>query len=210
MKPILTVLSIAALLCTASVHAELYKSVGPDGKVTYSDTPPAAASVEKKLETGSGKTIDAGLPYELAQAVKHSPVTLYTTSACSACDDGRKLLGDRGVPFAEKTVRSNDDIQRLKQAGGDMQLPFLVIGRSTQQGFEAGAWNNGLAAAGYPETSTLPKNYRRPPAEPAAPTVAVTPPQTRQDSAAQQPNAPTAAPTAPATATGNAPPGFRF
>src|SRR5438093_1245155 len=113
------------LLCAASADAQLYKSIGPDGKVTYSDTPPPAAARVEKKSAAAGDSTDVNLPYELAQAAKGNPVTLYTTAECAPCDDGRRLLNSRGIPFNEKTVSGNEDIARLRQAGGEPQLPFL-------------------------------------------------------------------------------------
>src|SRR5258706_11480021 len=119
MKRTLPWLSIAVFLFATSAHAQLYKWVGEDGKVTYSDTPPpkTAKKVERK-SLGGGGTDTSDFPFELAEAVKANPVTLYTTTKCVPCDDGRKLLQGRGVPFSEKTVNSNADAERLKQVGG--------------------------------------------------------------------------------------------
>jgi len=164
MKLAASMLSIAGLatclLATTSVYAQLYKSIGPNGKITYSDTPPKSGTVIDKASLANYSDSDVSeLPYELAQAKKDSPVTLYTSSKCIPCDDGRKLLNTRGVPFSEKTVSSNDDIARLKEVGGETQLPLLLIGRSKESGFEAGAWNAALSAAGYPPNNQLPKSY---------------------------------------------------
>lgn len=196
----------ALLLASFSAQAQLYKWVGPDGKVTYSDTPPpkTATRVEQKSVDGGG--IDTGnLPYELAQATKNHPVTLYTGANCVPCDDGRSFLKKRGIPFREKTVTTSDDLTRLKQAGGDGQLPVMFVGRNKQSGFANDAWNNALTVAGYPQSNQLPSNYRYAAAEPAAPK-----PQAAE--AAKPEAAPQAAatPAAPAAPAGNAPPGFRF
>ncbi len=208
MKRALQFWPLSLLLCAAGAQAQLYKWVGPDGKVTYSDTspPPTAKQVETKSASGGG--IDgADLPYELSEAVRGNPVTLYTMANCAACDEGRTLLNTRGIPFTEKTVKSNDDIAQLKQASGDSQLPFLMVGRNKQQGFEAGAWNNLLTVGGYPESNKLPKTYRNPQAASAAPQAEMR----KQDKPATNGNN-TAAPRSEAlpSAIGNAPPGFRF
>ncbi|OWW20000.1 hypothetical protein AYR66_11305 [Noviherbaspirillum denitrificans] len=84
-------------------------------------------------------------------------------------------------------------------------MPLLVVGNFRERAFEAGAWNNVLTTAGYPETSKLPKSYRNPPATAAAPPTV----------SEKRPPANTPAAARPATsdlppATGNAPPGFRF
>ncbi|MGS0740719.1 DUF4124 domain-containing protein, partial [Glaciimonas sp. GG7] len=118
MKLAASLLSIAGLvvclLATPSGQAALYKSVGPNGQVTYSDIPPESGKiVEKKSLTTSNESDTSGLPYLLAQAKKNSPVTLYTSAVCIPCDDGRQLLNRRGIPFSEKTVNNNEDIARV-------------------------------------------------------------------------------------------------
>jgi glutaredoxin len=210
MKYVLQTCSVLLLLCAATAHAQLYKWVGPDGKVTYSDTPPpkTASRVETKA-LGSGGISTSDFPFELAEAVRNAPVTLYTSRNCIPCDDGRKLLSERGIPFSEKTISSNEDLAQFKQAGGEAQLPMLLVGRARERGFEPGAWNSALSAAGYPESNKLPKTYRNPPAEAAAP--APKPATARQESGesgnktVDKPGA-----TALPPAIGNAPPGFRF
>ncbi|MNR83681.1 hypothetical protein D3C72_144630 [compost metagenome] len=192
------------LLLTGHAHAQLYKWVGQDGKVTYSDTPPPSSAKKVEEKTISATTVASNLPFELASAIKAAPVTLYTTSKCSGCDSGRALLNARGIPYTEKTVNTNEDLLRLQQAGGDKQLPFLTVGRSKQSGFEAEAWNSMLSAAAYPENSQLPATYRNPAAQPAAPkkTVEAKPAPTNSTSSE------TSSDRLPAA--GNAPPGFQF
>ena len=38
------------------------------------------------------------------------------------------MLSARGVPFTEKTVTSNEDVEALKRLGGTSSVPFLTIG----------------------------------------------------------------------------------
>lgn len=208
MKRVLQACSVLLLLCAASAHAQLYKWVGPDGKVTYSDTPPPKSAARVETKSSASATADTtGLPYEVAQAVKNHPVTLYTTDDCSACNEGRTLLSGRGVPFVEKTVTSNEDAAELRKAGGDGKLPFLTIGRSKERNFDPSAWNAALTAAGYPETSKLPKTYRNPKVVAAA-----TAPRAVKQAAEEKDSRMIAEPAATELppATGNAPPGFRF
>jgi glutaredoxin len=193
------------LLCAASAHAQLFKWVGPDGKITYSDTPPPPSV--KQVETkalGGGDSSGVDLPYEVAEAVKNNPVILYTTAKCIPCDEGRKMLTARGIPFAEKTVTSNDDIAHLRQIGGTTSMPLLIVGRNKQQGFEAGIWGAALTAASYPDTSKLPGTYRNPPPEAAVP---LAKPVAGKPAGSEQP-ASRFGDVPPAI--GNAPPGFRF
>ncbi|WP_230411233.1 glutaredoxin family protein [Collimonas humicola] len=190
------------LMLAASAQAQLYKSTGPDGKVTYSDTPPASGNVvQKKIAGGAGDDTD-GLPYELAQAVKNHAVTLYSSDKCIPCDDGRKMLKERGIPFSEKTVKTNEDIAALRKVANDNQLPVLMIGRDKQSGFSGASWGAALTAAGYPETSRLPATYRNAAPVAAAPSAG---PAGKTTAPAAASNNGDVAPAA-----GNAPPGFRF
>lgn len=200
--------SLVILSCAMTAQAQMYKWVGPDGKVTYSDAPPPSSvkQVEmKSLSVGGPST--AGLPYELAEAVKNSPVKLYTMAKCLSCDDGRKLLNTRGIPFTEKTVSTNQDIEQLRQISSSDKLPLLIIGRNKESGYSVSNWNTALTSAGYPESNQLPQNYRNGNTEPAAPV-------SKSTTENQSPKTDSAAPQVPGIpsmpAAGNAPPGFRF
>lgn len=209
MKRSLLLPALALLLCGTQAQAQLYKWVGPDGKINYTDTPPPASvkQVEKKSNLGGGPNY-ADLPYELAEVSKNQPVTLYSSAKCSPCDDGRKLLNTRGIPFAEKTVTSNEDIEQLKQVSGEAQLPVLIVGRNKQAGFLSSAWSAALTAAGYPESSKLPKNFSNGPAEPAVPPKPLAAKSDKQEGNGNTPARSPSTDLPPAT--GNAPPGFRF
>jgi glutaredoxin len=191
--------------CVGSVQAQLYKWVAPDGTVSYSDKAPPStvAKVEKKSYT-SGPSL-ADLPYELAQAARANPVTLYTMQKCAACDQGRQLLNDRGIPFSEKTVSSNEDIERVQKISGGSQMPVIFVGRSKQTGFESGQWNSALTSAGYPTNNMLPKSYSNPVPEAAAPA-----PKPVEEAAAPKKADEQPALVQPLPAAGNAPPGFQF
>ncbi|AIY40238.1 hypothetical protein LT85_1080 [Collimonas arenae] len=191
------------LTLAAGAQAQLYKSTGPDGRVTYSDTPPASGHVVEKKTAGGLSDDNDGLPYELAQAVKNHPVTLYSSDKCIPCDDGRKMLKERGIPFSEKTVKSNEDIAALSKVSGDSQLPVLMVGRDKQSGFSGTSWGSALTAAGYPESSRLPKTYSY-----AAPVAAAPTAGTARKTTAPASGMTNSGDVAPAA--GNAPPGFRF
>lgn len=147
----------------------VYRIVGPDGQVTFSDKPPATpASKVTPVDNALPATapVAPALPYALGQVVGKYPVTLYSTSNCAPCDSGRKLLIARGVPFSEKIISTAQDAEALQKLSGSNSLPFLTIGVQHVAGFSASEWTQYLNAAGYPESSRLPANYRQPPAAP--------------------------------------------
>ncbi len=157
------------LLLAGTAQAQMYKWVDEKGVTHFSDTPPQSPNLKAEIKDYSNPLADATLPYNVAQAVRANPVTLYTTGQCQACDQGRQLLAARGVPFSEKTVTSGADQDILRQAGSDGQVPLLLIGATRLIGFEASLWQNALSAANYPSQGLLPKDYQNPLAESAAP-----------------------------------------
>ena len=78
----------------------------------------------------------------------------------------RNLLTGRGIPFTERTVNSNEDIEALKRLSGNTSLPFGSIGGQQLHGFSDAEWTQYLDAAGYPQQSQLPASYHRPAATP--------------------------------------------
>lgn len=195
----------ASLLYGAPAFA-LYKVVGPDGKVTYTDRPDVSADrkVQSVGERG-GVSNDVALPFELRQAAQRYPVTLYVAPDCSPCDAGRQFLRQRGIPFSEKLVTSAEDGQALQRLTGGSTLPALTVGAQIMRGWQQQDWTSYLDAAGYPKESRLPANFPQGKAEPL--TEARPAPAARAPAAAPQ-AAPATAPAAPSTEP--SPSGFRF
>ena len=164
-------LLIGVLLCqgSAQAQAQVFKWVGPDGKVSYGDRPPANQHAEKKSLTAN-VFHNPSLPFAVAEAVRLHPVTLFAAGDCAPCDAGRRYLETRGIPFTEKSVATNADIALL--GGARAELPQLTIGRDKLTGFDAGAWDTRLSAAGYPASSKLNRNHRNPAPSALAPTPA--------------------------------------
>ena len=204
-------LGAGLLVCVAGAGAQMYKWTDTNGVVSFSDQPPPANArkVERKAFNGGGA--GAALPYALAEAAKAHPVVLYTTTPCEACDQGRALLRQRGIPFAEKTVQSIDDQKKLREAGSDGQVPLLQVGSRQRIGFEAGAWHSALTDAAYPLEPQLPANWHNPATAPAAPTPVPMPrPAPRNAVREEAPPVPLPSPTHRPQPPSDAPPGFRF
>ncbi|MBK5203993.1 MAG: glutaredoxin family protein, partial [Polaromonas sp.] len=153
-----------SLLSPVAQAQSVYRIIGADGKVTFSDQPPPAsyAKVSAANVSSTGAAASAGLPFELRQVATKYPVTLYTGANCAPCGAGRSLLTSRGIPFTEKTVTTNEDAQTLQRLSGDNSLPFMTIGSQQLKGFSDSEWTQFLNAAGYPPSSVLPASYRRP------------------------------------------------
>jgi glutaredoxin len=168
----LTALLTCVALASPQVQAQaVFRIVGPDGRVTFSDKPPAPSDKATKLDASgrAGAVAGAELPFELRQVVSRYPVTLYSSDGCEPCNNGRALLTSRGIPFSERTVSTPQDGEALLKLSGGATLPFLTIGGQNIKGFQSNDWTQFLDAAGYPATSMLSASYRNPPPSPLVP-----------------------------------------
>ena len=202
----INLVAVYAVFMLAAGHLyaqQVYKSVDKNGRVTYSETPPLPGSGDK-LTGDSAPT--ASLPYSLQQVASRYPVTLYTTADCGPCINARLMLTQRGVPFKELTVGSNEDIAAYKKLNSDNNFPLVTIAAQQLKGYEETEWTKYLDAAGYPKTSTLPRNFKN------AEATSLTPKKAVEKEVAEKP---AAKPVRPAAAVApqepnNNPAGFKF
>jgi glutaredoxin len=155
---VLIAFSLLALALTA--QAQLYRWTDESGKVHYTDTPPpvGAKNVEKK---GAARPADAGAApaaqrsYALQQAAKNFPVTIYTSKDCGdPCKKGLDYLKKRGVPYSEKVVATQEEIDELTKLAGAPRVPVMVVGVAVQKDYEEQSWREALDTAGYPKAGT--------------------------------------------------------
>ena len=154
---VLIAFSLIAFALTAA--AQLYRWTDESGNVHYTDTqPPAnAKNVQKKgsIRPGGADAVGSGpQAYALQQAVKNFPVTLYTSKDCGdPCKKGLDYLKKRGVPFTEKVVAKQDEIDELVKLAGAPRVPVLVVGVVVQKDYEEQGWSEALDTAGYPKAA---------------------------------------------------------
>jgi len=146
------------LAAAATAGAQMYRWTDKDGKVHFGDSPPPGArDVRKKGQPAASSSAPSqNLPFATQQAMKDFPVTLYSTPGCEACDQARKLLNARGVPFKELSVNSEKELKDLMSAVGSNSVPSVLVGPTVLKGFEEGAYNRALDTAGYPRAGIVP------------------------------------------------------
>jgi glutaredoxin len=146
-------LILCLALSSTFASAQAYRWVDPQGRTIISDTPPPGRARDVS-KAGFGNENADGLPYEVRRAVENFPVTLYTSADCaSECKQARDFLNARGVPFTEKMLQKQEDVDELKKLIGDAFIPALKVGKQSFRGFEPAAYNNLLDLAGYPKSA---------------------------------------------------------
>lgn len=169
MKRIVLLLGCLAVMPSVAQAGELFRWIDAKGMVHYGDTPPADATQIEPLKFPAAAAPGEDLPYATRRAQQNFPVTLYVAENCiEYCDQARNLLIERGIPFAEKALQTQEELDAFKALSGSGSVPTLRVGSSFLKGFLAEQWHNELDIADYPKIAP----YRAPRTPPSASTPA--------------------------------------
>jgi glutaredoxin len=129
-------LLLAAIMAAISAaQAQVYKWKDADGRVQFSDRPPANAAVEEvKIRSFAGA---AEVSVSDTNAAPAARVMMLSAAWCGVCKTARAYLQRNGIPFdefdVEKTDAGRNEYRRLNGRG----VPILLIGRQRMDGFNA-------------------------------------------------------------------------
>lgn len=153
---------VIALALAISTSADtVYKAVGPDGEITYSDKPPADRARTNTLEFRNLPS--SPLPAEVlrfreqleksaqgrisaARAPRTGDVALFTAVWCGHCKRAKAHLAATQIKYIEYDIEDVDGMRAFIGAGGSGGVPLLVAGERRVQGYSAPAYDR-LAAA---------------------------------------------------------------
>ncbi|HET7362709.1 MAG TPA: glutaredoxin family protein [Burkholderiales bacterium] len=150
-------LAVTALLAAHLAVAQQYRWTDENGRVHYSDTPPPATAKDVQRKRMTGNAVGAQGSYDLAVAIRNSPVTLYSHPDCKdICQMARDVLNKRGVPFTEVSTTDEAKIEELRRLSGTVRVPVLVVGSRVETTISAAAYDQALDLAGYPKAGAVP------------------------------------------------------
>jgi glutaredoxin len=149
--------AVNTVLIAAAQAESVYKSIGPDGKIIYSDKPPTDGRVEKTMTFAnlpSSPLPAASLSYveQLRRFRAFSPakkpdsaavtgVVLYSAAWCGYCTKAKAYLAAKGISYDEVDIDSKDGMKAYAQAGGGGGVPLLLAGGQRVQGFSPAAYD---------------------------------------------------------------------
>lgn len=166
------IFALAAVLAAQLALAQQYRWVDENGRVHYSDTPPPPTAKDVQRKRMTGNAVGAQGSYELAAAMKNSPVTLYSHPECKdLCQIARDVLNKRGVPFTEVSAIDDAKQEELRRVSGSTRVPVLVVGNQVETTVSAAAYNQALDIAGYPKAGVARSRSQAAP-EPPKPAAA--------------------------------------
>jgi glutaredoxin len=152
MKPAIKILMVLLFwsLCAGTAMAQkLYKSVLPDGRIVYSDSPPTEGRVDKTLNFDNlpSSALSASASSYVAQLrrlraasvppVAIDAIALYSAVWCGYCRQAKAWLAAKGVSYREYDIDTRDGLTALVDAGGGKGIPLLVAGGQRIRGFSA-------------------------------------------------------------------------
>jgi len=160
-----TLLLVLSMLVASVAWAQQYRWVDEKGRVHYTDTPPPPSAKNAEKKNLKGSELGQQESYEMMQATRKAPVTLYTFTECQApCQMARDVLNKRGIPFRERQVSNQQMLDELQKVSGGTNVPVLVVGTQVEKTASPEAFNHALDIAGYPRAGVAkPRNQQAPP-----------------------------------------------
>jgi len=150
----LVILLLLGASATTTLFAQsLYKSVGPDGKVVYSDRPPTQGRIEKtlKFENLPSSVLPASVSSTVEQLRKQKTssatttptggVVMYSATWCGYCKKAKAYLANKNITYQDVDIDTSDGMVAYAKAGGGKGVPLLIAGSQRVQGFSTDAYD---------------------------------------------------------------------
>jgi len=141
-------LGVLLLSVTAGTRAGIYKWIDADGRVQFSDRPPAEAGAEQvelsPINTYKGVSIESYEEPEDPGSKGRKPgkskkVVMYSASWCGVCTRARRFFKAEGIPFRELDVEKSQSAKREWERMNARGVPVILVGDQRMTGFsEAG------------------------------------------------------------------------
>jgi glutaredoxin len=137
------------LAVTAASAQTMVKSVTADGRIVYSDHPPADSKVVKTLvaDTPADGAASTALPVSAMEqlrrlrALRAAPapaptgVVLFSAAWCGYCTQAKAWLAGRGIAYQEVDIDTPDGLALMAQVGGGKGIPLLLADGQSVRGF---------------------------------------------------------------------------
>jgi len=153
---IIAVAACGLLLGPAAQAVTIVQCEDAEGNRTYQEKCPPGSKVvgTKSIYTGPK---DSAPDLEALQ--EEYPVVLYSVETCDACDLVRNYLKNRGIPFSEKSVGDDAELQEeLIARTGELSVPVVTIGDEVVEGYNKPVLKGKLDEVGYPDKMATEKS----------------------------------------------------
>ena len=163
MHPFARVAVVLALSAASVAFGQaVYKVVGADGRISYTDRPPADAKSSKEVQIAEAPStplpesilkyqaeLEKSLKNRLSQmdhASSKGALTLYSAVWCGYCTRAKAYLSARGVAYREVDIDSPAGGREFYEVGGKGGIPLLLLDKRRIRGFSAESYDGFLLA----------------------------------------------------------------
>lgn len=124
-------LGLSLLFFGMGAHAEVYKVVGADGRVSYTDKEPTPAEKSEKLKLQTYR----GAPSVSSTNDAVKRVTILSAQWCGVCTRAKAYMKSRNIDFEEWDVDKSDYARAKMNELGAKGVPVILVGKRKMTGF---------------------------------------------------------------------------
>lgn len=136
--PSLTGILLALVALDGLADTRLYKYTDENGRVHYTDQPPAeqqAETLDIKVKTYTGPARVMDYAAVLSAGADNDKVTIYTTEWCSVCKKAKRYMDSQDIAYTEHDIEKSDKAKREFDRLGGKGVPVILVGRQKMHGF---------------------------------------------------------------------------
>lgn len=123
----------------AAARAEIYKWVDADGRVQFSDQPPAQAEAEEvrlsPINTFRGVSVEDYEAAETSGHVRPKRVVMYSADWCGVCTRAKRFFVGKGIPFQERDIERSGTARKEWERMNASGVPVILVGGKRMNGF---------------------------------------------------------------------------
>lgn len=144
------ILALCALSVCIPVSAQqIYRWVDADGRVQYTDKPPAgvkSSPVRSRISSYSGTPVVSGTA---STGATRPEIKMYATDWCGYCRKAREHFARQGIRYTELDVDKSPAARAEYQRLGARGVPVILVGTQRMNGYSEERLAAMLKAAGY-------------------------------------------------------------
>lgn len=137
---LITALFTALLSPGTLGDSQLYKYTDDNGRVHYTDRPPAdrqAETMDIEIQSHDGQARVTDYAALLSPAETGNNVTIYTTDWCHVCKKAKRYMDGENIQYTEYDIEKSRKARREFDRLGGKGVPVIVVGEQKMHGFSA-------------------------------------------------------------------------
>ncbi|MDZ7737016.1 MAG: glutaredoxin family protein [Gammaproteobacteria bacterium] len=120
--------------------SQLYKYTDDNGRVHYTDRPPADRQVETldiEIQSNAGQARVTDYAALLSFAETGNNVTIYTTDWCRVCKKAKRYMDSEDIQYTEHDIEKSRKARHEFDRLGGKGVPVILVGKQKMHGFSA-------------------------------------------------------------------------